>query len=137
MNSSGNDVVYYVDVMAGRPPTKEATDFGKRVALARHERGLTQQELADRIGVTRHMIDYYERRATNVKTEVVVKLAAALNVSTDDLLGRQEVRPKPGPKSLLRRRLEDIERLPRHAQKQITTVVDALIAQHSNSRANT
>lgn len=137
MNFSGNNVVYYVDVMAGRPPTKEATDFGKQVALARHERGLTQQELADRIGVTRHMIDYYERRATNVKTEVVVKLAAALNVSTDTLLGRQEVRPKPGPKSLLRRRLEDVERLPRHAQKQITTVVDALIAQHSSGRANT
>jgi len=129
MNFTDGNRVYVVGVMAGRPPTKEATEFGKRVAAARQERGLTQRELADRIGVTRHMVDYYERRATNVKTDVVVKLAEALSISADELLGLRPKHARPGPKSEVRRQLEAVEQLPRQQQKQIAGVVSALVAQ--------
>ena len=119
---------YTLDAMAGRPPTKEATDFGKRVAAARQQRGLTQRELADRIGVSLRMMEYYERRAQNVKSDVIKQLAAALNVSADDLLGIDTPKNKPGRKSKLTRQIEQVEELPRSRQHFVAQVLDQLLA---------
>ena len=110
--------------MAGRPPTRKPTAFGKRVAAARQRRGLTQEQLANLIGVSQRMIDYYERRATNVKTEVVIKLAHALKISSDELLGIKPIKDRPGRKSKLSRQLEQLERLPRSKQQAILQVLE-------------
>lgn len=118
---------YTMDVMAGRPPIREATEFGQRVATARLQRGLTQQQLADTIGVSQRMVDYYERRAANVKTEVVVKLAKALQISSDELLGIKPVKAKSGRKSKLQLQVEQLERLPKSKQKAILQVLDMAI----------
>jgi transcriptional regulator with XRE-family HTH domain len=127
MERFSKTMVYSGDVMAGRPPTKEATDFGKRVAAARQQRGLTQRELADRIGVSLRMMEYYERRADNVKSDVIKALAHALNVSTDDLLGVNTPKSKPGPKSKLRKQIDKVEQLPRSRQLFVAQVLDQLL----------
>ena len=111
----------------GRPPSKEAPGFGRRVAAARKEHGLTQSQLAAALGVSQKMIDYYERRATNVTAEVVTKLAQTLKVSADELLGIKPQREKPGPKSTLRRQVEQIERLPKAKQKAISEILDMAV----------
>lgn len=133
MKSVFQNMVYSDDVMAGRPPTKEATDFGKRVAAARQERGLTQRELADRIGVNLRMMEYYERRANNVKSDIVKALAHTLNVSTDELLGVNTPKSKPGPKSKLRKQIDKVEQLPRSRQQFVTQVLDQLLAAETNA----
>jgi len=120
-------MVYSGDVMAGRPPTKEATDFGKRVAAARQKRGLTQRELAEHIGVSLRMMEYYERRADNVKSDVIKALAHVLNVSTDELLGVNTPKSKPGPKSKLRKQIDKVEQLPRSRQLFVAQVLDQLL----------
>ena len=120
---------YLVGVMTGRPPTKEATDFGKRVAAARRERGLTQRELAELLGVSQKMVEYYERRASNVTADVVCKLSEVLNVTADELLGTSPQKAKPGPKSKLQRQIEQIERLPQSKQKAIVQVLDMALQQ--------
>jgi len=120
-----NDTLcYFIADMTGRPPSKEATEFGKRVADARRQRGLTQRELADLLGVSQKMIDYFERRASNVTSDIVCKLSEVLKISADDLLGLQSTRAKPGPKSKLQRQIEQIERLPPAKQKAIAQVLD-------------
>lgn len=119
---------YTVDVMAGRPPTKEATAFGQRVAAARQRRGLTQRELAERLDVSLAMVEYYERRATNVKSDVVRKLAEVLNISADELLGVRGPKAKPGPRSKLRRLVDDLEELPRSKQQFVSQVIEQLLA---------
>ena len=118
---------YTADVMAGRPPINEATEFGKRVAAARQQRGLTQRELAEAIGVSLQMIEYYERRAQNVKTDVIIKLSQTLQVSSDELLGLKTPKAKTGRKSRLRQRLEEVEQLPRTKQQTILQVLDMAI----------
>ena len=116
--------VYDAAAMAGRPPIREATDFGKRVAAARQQRGFTQRELADLIGTSRQMVDYLEHRATNVKSDMIVKLAEVLGVSADELLGVRSRRSRPGPKSKLQRQIEQIEALPQSKQKAIVQVLE-------------
>ena len=82
--------VYNQDVMAGRPATKAAPLFGQRLSALRKARGLTQRELAEALGTTREMVDYYERRAINPALEVVRGCAKGLNVPVIELLGSED-----------------------------------------------
>ena len=62
-------------------------DFGSNLKRLRVQEGLTQQQLADRIGVTKSVVSYYELQERHPSPEVLIKLAAVFHVSTDYLLG--------------------------------------------------
>lgn len=120
---------YNGDVMAGRPPLKEAPAFGQRLAALRKSLGLSQRELAERLGTTREMIDYYERRAVNPTLEFIQQAAEALKVSVAELLGSElkATRAKPGPTPQLQLRFEQIRRLPRKEQQFILQLLDTAL----------
>lgn len=65
-------------------------DFGKRVKELRQRAGLTQQQLAERILVSKAAISNYELYERNPSPEILVKLARVFHVSTDYLLGIEE-----------------------------------------------
>ncbi len=58
----------------------------RAVAVARKSRGMTQQQLADALGVARPRISELERGANAFRLRTLFKLAAALDVSPADLL---------------------------------------------------
>ena len=60
---------------------------GDRLGLIREQRGYTQAELAEMIGVGTQQIYRYENGKTEPDGDIVAKLARALNVTTDYLLG--------------------------------------------------
>ena len=62
-------------------------DFGVKLKKLRLQEGLTQQQLADRIGVTKSVVSYYELQERYPSPEVLTKLALVFHVSTDFLLG--------------------------------------------------
>lgn len=62
-------------------------DFGEKLKQLRIQTGLTQQQLANQIGVTKSVISYYELQERYPSPEVLVKIAAVFHVSTDYLLG--------------------------------------------------
>jgi len=84
--------------------------------------GLTHREVAEQINVSLRMMEYYERRAHNVKTDVIVKLAKTLKVSADELLGLQIPKAKTGRKSRLRQRLEEVDQLSKTKQQKKVSV---------------
>ena len=118
----------YTVCMAGRPPTKEAPEFGKRLASIRKEKGLTQQQLADAAEVTQKMVDYYERRAVNVRTDTLVSLSEALDMSVDELLGISAPKNKPGPKSKLENQMQAVAKLPKSQQRFVSQFLDTVLA---------
>ena len=61
-------------------------EFGKRLQNTRKALGITQEELADRISVDRNHITRMERGIRVCSVDLLVELAAALEVSTDYLL---------------------------------------------------
>ena len=61
---------------------------GKRIQKARKEKGLTQKELGDKLGVSASMVAQYENDLRNPKIETAEKIAHVLNVTSDFLLGR-------------------------------------------------
>ena len=62
-------------------------DFGKRLKKLRNEKGLTQQQVADRVWVSKAVVSSYEIGTRAPSYEVLIKLAKLFGVSTDFLLG--------------------------------------------------
>ena len=62
-------------------------EFGDRLRQLQKDRKLTQQQLADLIGVKNSVISFYEVGERTPSPDVLRKLALALHVSTDFLLG--------------------------------------------------
>ena len=54
----------------------------------REEHGLTQQQLAERMGVTQAAVARWESGENKLNSENLIKLADILNTTTDALLGR-------------------------------------------------
>ena len=65
----------------------EIYDRGLRLKELRKRRGLSQQEVADRLGVTRSTISAYERNNKSPSLEALEKLALLYNASVDYILG--------------------------------------------------
>ncbi len=63
----------------------EELEYENRVKLARVEKGLTQEELADRIGVTRQTIGLIEAGKYNPTLKLCLMLARVTGKSLDDL----------------------------------------------------
>lgn len=64
--------------------------LGKRVRIRRQVLGLTQEGLAERIGVCTSFIGHIERGTRKLSVETLHDLCRALNVSADFLLGLEQ-----------------------------------------------
>lgn len=62
-------------------------DFGLRLKTLRKQAGLTQQQLAAQLGITKSVVSFYELQARSPSPEVLAKLAQIFHVSADYLLG--------------------------------------------------
>lgn len=68
-------------------------DVAKRIRAIRKSLGLSQEELAERAGIHRVSIAKYESGNTKPTIQNLDKIAEAMNVATDVLLGRSEKLP--------------------------------------------
>lgn len=59
--------------------------FGYRLKEARNRKGLTQEELAERIGVTKGSIGNYESETSSPKEPILIKLMKELEVDANFL----------------------------------------------------
>lgn len=119
--------------------TKEGLDtIAQRLVRLRKERGITQAQMAERLGVSQPVVSDYERGALRLHGELILKVAEILGVSADELLGRDEhadQRKKRGRQSQLEKQLTAIADLPRKEQQQLLAVVEAFISQHTGGRS--
>lgn len=64
--------------------------FAKRLKLLREAAGITQAELADKLGVSRGTISYYEKAERIADIDFLCKVAALFGVTYDYLLGESD-----------------------------------------------
>lgn len=62
--------------------------FDKILKLLRNEKNMSQQELADALGISKSSINMYERGERQSNFEVLETIADFFNVDIDYLLGR-------------------------------------------------
>ncbi|HEY8530883.1 MAG TPA: helix-turn-helix transcriptional regulator [Limnochorda sp.] len=69
------------------------TELGQRLQALRVQRGLTQVQLAQRAGVSQTVIARLEAGKRSGRLETWVRLAAALGVTLDELVGGEAQTP--------------------------------------------
>jgi transcriptional regulator with XRE-family HTH domain len=118
----------------GKGPTF-AEEFGARLRTIRENRGMTQLELADALGIHRPTITKYETGAVFPEGQTLVALGKVLEVSMDELIlgikaeGQDDVRD-----TRLRASIRELEQLrDRNLINVVVTVVHALVVQAQQS----
>lgn len=125
---------YNADMNTGRPAKTQRTSFGSRLHQARENKGLSQQQVADELGIPVKTYANWERRSVGIKPEHLNSIASILSVSLDWLFDAPTSSPKKqeGPTGKLRRLVDEVRELPRYQQQRvIATLEDALLAQRA------
>jgi transcriptional regulator with XRE-family HTH domain len=110
------------------PTEPKQETLGERLARLRRERGMTQVELAERLGVAQPVVSDYERGELRLHGQLIVKLTEILGVSSQELLGLTKPASNGAIKNRrLLRRLQEIERLPRRDQQALLRTIDRFL----------
>ncbi len=125
------------NAIVGRKLTKPRHERGAHLMTLRVNAGLSQDELAEKIGVPQQTIAFWERSGKTPRSEVLSPLADALGVSIEVLLmesnGTAAMKKKGGPDGKLRKVFEEASNLPRRQQEKITEFVSAFINQYKQN----
>ena len=126
--------VYTPRMPAGRPSKKSRPLLGGNIAKARNEKGLTQLELAQLLGMTQQGVAYLEREAISLKVDQLTAIADALDTSVDFLLGRPTTIKRIGGLTGRGKRLfEAAAQLPRSQQDKVYDVLESFVKDRSKS----
>ncbi len=115
-----------------RPSSKPRPKQGSRLAALRKAAGLSQIELAKAISVSQQTVAYWETSAVPPRSDVLPKMAKALGVRVEDILGDGPINAvrQPGPVGEVQRTFDEVRKLPRKQQRKIVETVQALVEQY-------
>ena len=65
-------------------------EFGAKLKALRKASGLTQRQLAERLGITTSVVSYYELSERSPSPDVLVRISQVFHVSVDSLLGIEQ-----------------------------------------------
>jgi transcriptional regulator with XRE-family HTH domain len=101
--------------------------FSDKLLDIRKQRGLTQQVLADTVGVHVTQLRRYEAGTSQPTVEVLRKLALALRTSADALLFDENER---GPEDDFRLQFEAISRLDDREKEVVRELLEGMLIKH-------
>jgi transcriptional regulator with XRE-family HTH domain len=104
--------------------------LGERIKRLRQERGWSQTQLGQKLGVHQKQISGYEREVHVPSTEVLLRMARLFDVSLDYLAFDDRPDTKPGVQIAdrdLLEKLEAIDRLSEHDKTTVKAVLDTFI----------
>ena len=107
-------------------------NIGSIITQLRKEKGVSRDDLGTIVGTSGAVIGRYEREEITPSVEIANKIAQALNVSLDYLVGNNSVMVKD---KKITERLEVIANMPQEEQKQLFNVIDALIRDYKTKKA--
>ncbi len=114
-------------------------DLGARVAQLRKDQGLTQTQLAERLGIAQQTLAHYEVGRLRVAASMLPTLAQMLNTSVEELIGQAPARTngKRGPAPKLQQQMERLSALPKPKQRAVMEVLESMLAQAAHEEART
>lgn len=118
----------------GRRLIKPRPKLGEHLATMRNKAGLSQEELAKKIGTPQQNIAYWEQSNKPPRSEVLMAIADALKVRVEALLvedGEFSIKKKGGPEGRLRKIFEEASNLPRRQQEKVAEFVSVFVKQYA------
>ena len=107
--------------------------FPKQLAAIRKERGLTQQQMAETIGIHVSQYKRYEAGTSQPTLDVFRKITLALNTSADGLLFDVDERG-PNKNESLRLQFEAVAQLEDKERAVIMELIDGMLLKHDAKR---
>lgn len=122
---------YTAAMQTGRPAKSQRSEFGARLHALREAAGLSQAQVAERLGIKQPTYALWERRTTAISAVQLQQLADVFGVGIDALFidAKAAAKRASGPTGKARQLFERVSQLPRAAQQRIlANVEDALTA---------
>ena len=107
-------------------------NIGDKIIQLRKQLNLSQNELAEKISVSRTIIGNYERNTNLPSIEILLKMAKTFNVTIDYLIGEGEF--SSYDKEIIKR-IEDIDQLDEETKKHLFFLVDNVIQNFKTKKA--
>ena len=102
--------------------------IGTRIAALRKKRGLTQDQLADLIGINQILVSKYEVGRVKLSAEMLYRFAKVLKTSADYILGLDEENQEVETLSLkIVKRMYEIEKLEPADLKMLLRNIDIFV----------
>ena len=115
-----------LSIMAHKKKTTEQPEeIHERISRLRVESGYTQEELAEKLGLTQSLVSSYERGTRRLYVDLMVDMAEAFGITPNELLGVGT--SGKASKSLsvhVFKRMNKIQELPKHRQKMLLGTID-------------
>lgn len=105
--------------------------LGAYVASLRKEAALSQQAVADELGIAQQTLAHYEVGRLRMPASLLPKLAQLFGVAVDDLVGLRNGAARRGPAPKLQQQMERLGRLPKAKQKTVMAMIEGVLAQAS------
>jgi transcriptional regulator with XRE-family HTH domain len=102
--------------------------FGRRLAELRKQRGMTQTDLGEALGLNQTAVASYEVGRRRVPLSLLPDLANLLGVSAAELIEAPEPSGKPGPTPKLQRQIDQVSQLPKGKQKFVSDFLETFLA---------
>ena len=100
--------------------------FGRRLQEIRNRRGLTQLEVAERLGIHQSLVSQYERGYLRLHGALILKLAKILRTSPNEILGAEEPRENGLDRRFLRR-LQKVDQLSKRDKQILLATIDKFL----------
>ncbi len=108
----------------------DMSQLGERVSKKRKELGLSQTDLANKVGVSYAQIGRYETKGVQPPAEVLNKIADELNTSIDYLINGES-----SEKAINSLKTTEVESLPEKDKNIILNVIGAFIRDYKAKKA--
>ncbi len=102
-----------------------------RLIVLRKNKGLTQQEMADKIGLHVNQVRRYEAGNAQPSLEALKKIAVAMSVTIDSLAFADNER---GPDDELKLQFEAVSRMSPEDRQAIKALLDGMIIKHQTQQ---
>ena len=127
---------YNPGMQTGRPAKSKRSEFGARLHALREAAGLSQAQVAEKLGIAQPTYALWERRTTAISAAQLQKLAEILGVGVDALFVDAKVAKQrgSGPVGKAKALFERVSALPRERQKRILATVEDMLAAHETRK---
>lgn len=105
--------------------------FTERFLQLRKQHGLTQQQMAETVGIHITQVKRYESGEAQPSLEILKKVAMAFNVTTDWLVFEENERE---PQDELKLKFEAVAQMDEEERRSILALLDAMILRHQTKR---
>jgi transcriptional regulator with XRE-family HTH domain len=130
------DDPYNAGMNTGRPAKHPRPPFGQRLHDLREQAGLSQEQLAKKLGIAQRTYSQWERRPVALRHDQLEAVADALGISTAEMMGAPDAQKRgTGPAGKLRQVFERASKLPRDQQKHVVRVIEDTLTAYGVRKA--